>query len=80
MTSQVARHQDFEKRLQMDAGDLLDCRNADAPKLEIELFEGKASRWAKRAAEVTVGMTWDGDELDPDNFSARMKITLVSDI
>ena len=26
----------------MDAGDLLDCRNADAPMLEIELLEGKA--------------------------------------
>ena len=27
----------------MDAGDLLDCRNADAPLLEIELLEGKAA-------------------------------------
>ncbi|CAL1141414.1 unnamed protein product, partial [Cladocopium goreaui] len=34
-------NKDFEKRLQMDAGDLLDCRNADAPMLEIELLEGK---------------------------------------
>lgn len=32
---------DFEKRLQTDAGELLDCRNADAPMLEIELLEGK---------------------------------------
>lgn len=32
---------EFEQRLQMDAGDLLDCRNADAPLLEIELLEGK---------------------------------------
>lgn len=35
--------QEFEQRLQMDAGDLLDCRNADAPLLEIELLEGKAA-------------------------------------
>lgn len=36
------RRQDFERRLQTDAGDLLDCRNAEAPLLEIELLEGKA--------------------------------------
>ena len=34
--------QEFERLLQTDAGDLLDCRNADAPMLEIELLEGKA--------------------------------------
>jgi len=32
---------DFEKRLQTDAGDLLDCRHAKAPMIEIELFEEK---------------------------------------
>ncbi|CAK9000866.1 Aspartic protease 4 [Durusdinium trenchii] len=32
---------EFEKRLQTNAGELLDCRNADAPTLEIELWEGK---------------------------------------
>ena len=35
-------HQDLERRLKQDAGDLLDCRNAQAPQLDIELFEGKA--------------------------------------
>ena len=34
--------EEFEKRLQTNAGELLDCRNADAPTLEIELWEGKA--------------------------------------
>eukprot|EP00931_Biecheleriopsis_adriatica_P068886 TRINITY_DN42777_c0_g1_i1.p1 TRINITY_DN42777_c0_g1~~TRINITY_DN42777_c0_g1_i1.p1 ORF type:complete len:584 (+),score=169.32 TRINITY_DN42777_c0_g1_i1:50-1801(+) len=32
---------EFEKRLKTDAGDLLDCRNIDAPTIEVELAEGK---------------------------------------
>ena len=38
----------------MDAGDLLDCRNADAPLLEIELLEGKAA-WLNYAELFRVG-------------------------
>ncbi|CAE7694315.1 PGC [Symbiodinium sp. CCMP2592] len=32
---------EVEKRLKREAGDLLDCRNAEAPEIEIELHEGK---------------------------------------
>ncbi|CAE7467936.1 PGB [Symbiodinium natans] len=32
---------EVEKRLKRQAGDLLDCRNAEAPEIEIELQEGK---------------------------------------
>ena len=41
----------------MDAGDLLDCRNADAPMLEIELLEGKVR--VDGCSHVDSELSWD---------------------